>query len=355
MRQKNKNKCIDFYCVAWRRILLKTVIIFVMIGSNVCFSCEVTSVYLYVDRTEVEAETSTKKNLFLCGPNTPYAFRVKWKAKESGSGGSPENGPFDIKLYQPGETYGDGTMIWSKSGIEDSDAESWQTEVNDINTSSYLVQGVNTVHAYVRRPGSGDWVSSNKCTIAIDEDPDDELCWWDTFNPDNCNHICFGTFIADNTLIPDICGDQLHVMCIEPNYTYVCHYEYYHGPNSLPLSNLIGLCVWTNGYNQFGYKKTSPASYGKRFLKTIHNTFNDLPPNDGVDPDGEACSGFYCFRCWRYNCLTGSTTKYSRRTTSTSWHKGPLYNENTTGVLSCPGPDPNTGTPLHPGWAADPD
>ncbi|HUT29074.1 MAG TPA: hypothetical protein VMX13_04710 [Sedimentisphaerales bacterium] len=304
------------------RWAIVSVALMVLSGIMVCSeskACQVTDVWLYLADSNEAAQTSTKTKLFICDANTSYWFRLKWKAMEGGPGDDNE---FEGKVLEG------STTLWSDNHIEDIDElpdREIQQEVNEVSDTSALSQGVHTIKAKVCRDDVGDWVYSGECKIAVHADPNEES-FWQVITVDDCSAGCSETtWVSDDPCstsddIKDDCGYKLTVICFkDPNDA--CYFKYYYGTISSPLTTLVGVCVWNDGANAFCYRRTSSA-WGKHFLETKHNTYNDQhnPPYRGPDPEGEACTGYFCMRCWRHDCFAGSDSKYWRRSLFDWWY-----------------------------------
>ena len=131
-------------------------------------ACKANSVYdadLYVADNEEDAEDTLSTSLSVCDCN--YWVRVRWRAGEwSPNPPDSRDNPFDIEIWQPGATHGDGTKIWSQYGIADVDP-AWQQKVGKVTHSSALAAGTHEIRAYVHRVGTDDWERSNKCTVTV--------------------------------------------------------------------------------------------------------------------------------------------------------------------------------------------
>ena len=129
-----------------------------------CKANEVWKAELYVADNGPDAQDTISTSVSVCDCNS-YWFRVRWKAGESSS--SPpdaRDNPFDVEIWEPGATHGDGTKIWSKYNIADVDP-GWQQEVDDITSTP----GTHEIHAYVHRVGTDMWKRTNKCTVKVVE------------------------------------------------------------------------------------------------------------------------------------------------------------------------------------------
>jgi hypothetical protein len=178
-----------------------------------------------------------------------------------------------------------------------------------------LDKGEHPLQAWAKRQYQGDWVPSNVATVVIDANTD--YTWWfDVPYPNECpkpGSSCPSTWeLAGNR--EDDCDHELLVKCVKSG-SY-CRYEYYYDGTE------IGYCPWKKGANTFSFRSPSPGRWGKlRFLETRHYSFNHDPPDDGPDVNGEACTGFHCWRVEGYDCQNSTSLgPWWRKTQSTDWY-----------------------------------
>jgi len=134
-----------------------------LLGIMLCgeaLGCEVHTVELYVADNEVDAQDTFSTSISIC--DCAYWVRVRWRANESGRGGDPYDGPFDVEVYEG------TTKIDYSYNVPDVDP-GWQQEVYEINSPpSALEVGTHTIKAKARRKESGGWKwSSNQCTVTV--------------------------------------------------------------------------------------------------------------------------------------------------------------------------------------------
>jgi hypothetical protein len=321
-------------------------VVFITISNRSIFGCEVTDVWLFINRTEEEVTTSNNKYLYFCDPNTAYWFRVKWRAKEGGVGPDPgEDNNFHVEVHDVTEDI----SLWEEEHIEDEDPGDTQQEVHEVNSPAQALQeGVHTLRGYARRRDVGEWVegpydpvggpipvevafAADPCApmaslwekyVVTRDCPDDSNCSWST-DPST-----------------DGCGNQLKVTC--ETISGICAYRYWYKAEDANSWTEIGWCPWVGGKNQFWYRVTLD---GMRFCETQHYSCNNV---QGVDADDEGCDGWFCWKFTKYDCFSGEKTVTWERNTSTTCpciQEGEPVAED-----SCPGPDPNTGLPIHRGY-----
>jgi len=142
-------------------------------------------------------------------------------------------------------------------------------------------------------------------------------------------------FPGDPSPIYDDCGNKLAAyddtrhFC--PPHSPFRAFNWWYTPSGASGGTRVGLCVWEGGVNQFRVRLTIKQLYGKeRFVDTFHCTQNDAV---GPDKQGEGCTGYWCWRVERYDCVanTHQGIWWRRREA----HLGPGTRE-TQGEL-CPG------------------
>jgi hypothetical protein len=157
----------------------------------------------------------------------------------------------------------------------------------------------------------GEYVVKAKCdgsegdTITVKFNLVDESGWKDYplgEVPGSCGGVCDG----EDATIFDGCENELEVSCAQEDGTGGigdCAYRYFYN------DNLISSCIWaTNAGNKWWYKDAKIEGTILRFItKARHTTV------DGDKFDSEGCDGYYCSLVTIYNCLTGESTKYWRR------------------------------------------
>jgi len=175
-------------------------------------------------------------------------------------------------------------------------------------SATTTLSGLNKWGNYVVRAKCGAFDTGDTITVTfalVNEtgwleypDPGDQI-------PDNCSpYLCDG---EDATLF-DGCGNELEVSCAQADGTgglSGCAFRYFYN------DNLISSCIWVNGNNKWWYKEaTIEGTNLKVFTKARHTT---------ADPDlydDEGCYDYYCSLVTIYDCLTGQTSTYWRRSMS---------------------------------------
>jgi hypothetical protein len=129
------------------------------------------------------------------------------------------------------------------------------------------------------------------------------LGYWQEFMPTFHCPIEPGEF--NQRALPDDCENRLAVFCDSSNSGgFEAFSWWYREAGQTGRGTEVGLCVWYGGVNQFNYKVTNKAYYGKeRFLETEHSTKND---NKGSFWNQEGCPDYWCWKVIRFDCVSQS-------------------------------------------------
>jgi hypothetical protein len=187
-----------------------------------------------------------------------------------------------------------------------------------IGSDIVTVSGLNVPGEYVIRATSGMTDVGDEITIIIPPPTGPYMPFNWSFNcpPDPGQ--------ASSKALADDCGNELSIICEGDAF------HFYYKPSG-GIRTQVGI---------FEYKSTNKYLYGKeRFIETRHVTRND---HEGIDSDGEGCTGYYCWRVQRHDCV------YQRAITDPNGHPWWRRDQNFQGDTEtdgehCPGPDVGVG------------
>jgi len=208
----------------------------------------------------------------------------------------------EAKPYPTAASFPDGEPHWTIQKPRTSDASLSPTSGSATTTVSGLdMYGEYTITA---KCGSSDDGDSITIKFLLENETG-----WEAYGGSGIPGSCSPTWCdGEDSVIFDDCGNELEVSCAQSDGTgglSGCAYRYFYN------DDLISSCIWENGTNKWWYKEADiQGTNEKVFTKARHTT---------VDPDkfdDEGCSGYYCSLVTIYNCTTGTSTEYWRRSAS---------------------------------------
>ena len=148
------------FCCRWCAVFIAWVIVFAMMPCCPVKGCEVTDVWLYLGKDQAEATNNSNIAIYDC-VDTPYWFRVKWRAYEGP--GFNQNGPFHAEVHDISKDI----SLWEDDNIADVDPGN-QQEIHQVSSpAGALTAGAHNLRAYVERIDVGEWVQSLTSTVTF--------------------------------------------------------------------------------------------------------------------------------------------------------------------------------------------